>query len=232
MEEAPKIERVVASQGISISDTAKILTSYLSKVNHHHHQGINFNDTSKDDNTNLNDNDEGDYHANNKSPIRKSKQEREEDFLIAQMDQLANIKSSGMISDDIYERLNSITQSITAEVEGRTISACGLDKNKEQNEGSDDNVNDTTDDGANDFQAGQSEKHTNTKQQQEVQVQQPQQQQQTNTTPKSHREKKKAKKDKKAAKKAKKEAKRKAKEMEEDETITTDIPLHRKKKIY
>jgi hypothetical protein len=218
MEEAPKIERVVASQGISLSDTAKILTSYLSKVNHHNHLGI----TSKDD-TNL-DNDDGDY-TNNKSPIRKSKQEREEDALIAQMDQLANSKSSGMISDDIYERLKQITQSITAEVEGRTISACGLDKNKD----SDDNVNDTPDDGVvNDFQAGQSENHT--KQQQEVQVQQ---QQQTDTsTPKSHREKKKAKKDKKAAKKAKKEAKRKAKEMEEDETITTDIPLHRKKKIY
>ena len=231
MEEAPKIERVVASQGISISDTAKILTSYLSKVNHHH-QSINFNDTSKDD-ANL-DNDNGDDHANNnKSPIRKSKQEREEDALIAQMDQLANSnKSSGMISDDIYERLKQITQSITAEVEGRTISACGLDKNKD----SDDNVNDTTaaddvndtpDDGVNDFQAGQSENHT--KQQQEVQVQV---QQQTDTTPKSHIEKKKAKKDKKSAKKAKKEAKRKAKEMEEDETITTDIPLHRKKKIY
>ena len=218
MEEAPKIERVVTSQGISISDTAKILTSYLSKVNHHH-QSINFNDTSKDDVSNL-DNDDEDY-ANNQSPIRKSKQEREEDALIAQMDQLANSKSSGMISDDIYERLNMITQSITAEVEGRTISACGLDKNKD----SDDNVNDTTNDGVNDFHAGQSEKHT--KQQQEVQVKQ----QQTDT-PKSHREKKKAKKDKKAAKKAKKEAKRKAKEMEEDETITTDIPLHRKKKIY
>jgi len=218
MEEAPKIERVVASQGISISDTAKILSSYLSKVNHHHHQSINFNETSKDDNTNL-DNDED---ANNKSPIRKSKQEREEDALIAQMDQLANSKSSGMISDDIYERLKQITQSITAEVEGRTISACGLDKNKD----SDDNVNTTTDDGVNDFQAGQSEKHT--KQQQEVQVKQ----QQADTTPKSHREKKKAKKDKKAAKRAKKEATRKAKEMEEDETITTDIPLHRKKKIY
>jgi len=221
MEEAPTIERVVASQGISISDTAKILTSYLSKVNHHHHQSINFNETSKDDNTNL----DYDEDANNKSPIRKSKQEREEDALIAQMDQLANSKSS-VISDDIYERLQQITQSITAEVEGRTISACGLDKNKEQNEGSDDNVNDTTDHVANDFQAGQLEKHT--KQQQEVQVQQ----QQTNTTPKSHREKKKAKKDKKAAKRAKKEAKRKAKEMEEDESITTDIPLHRKKKIY
>jgi len=220
MEEAPKIERVVASQGISLSDTAKILTSYLSKVNHHH-QSINFNDTSKDDVSNLN-KDDGDC-TNNKSPIRKSKQEREEDALIAQMDQLANSKSSG-ISDDMYERLKLITQSITAEVEGRTISACGLDKNKD----SDDNVNDTTAaDGANDFQAGQSEKHT--KQQQEVQVQQ----KETNTTPKSHREKKKAKKDKKAAKRAKKEAKRKAKEMEEDsETITTDIPLHRKKKIY
>ena len=206
MEEAPKIERVVASQGISISDTAKILTSYLSKVNHHHHhQSINFNDTSKDDNTNLNDN--GDD-ANNKSPIRKSKQEREEDALIAQMDQLANSKSSGMISDDIYERLKTITESITAEVEGRTISACGLDKNnKEQNEGSDDNVNGTTDDVANDFRAGLEQLDKQNKQQQEqIQVKQPQQQQ-TDTTPKSHREKKKAKKDKKAAKKAKKEAK-------------------------
>jgi len=220
MEEAPKIERVVASQGISISDTAKILTSYLSKVNHHT-QGINFNETSKDDNANL----DYDEDANNKSPIRKSKQEREEDALIAQMDQLANSKSSGMISDDIYERLKQITQSITAEVEGRTISACGLDNdNKEQNEGSDDNVNETTDDGANDFRAGLEQLDKQNKQQQE--------QQQADTTPKSHREKKKAKKDKKAAKKAKKEAKRKAKEMEEDESITTDIPLHRKKKIY
>ena len=44
MEEPPKIERIVSSQGVSLSDTATILKAYLANIDqHHHHQPADSN---------------------------------------------------------------------------------------------------------------------------------------------------------------------------------------------
>ena len=215
MEEPPKIERIVSSQGVSLSDTATILKAYLANIDqHHHHQPADSNVApyeEEGDEEDITNNNTDKSNTNNTTP-RKSRQEREEEALIAQMDQLVNnnnntkSKSGSMISDDVYERLKMITQSICAEVEGKPIrSAREFDNQVEMKEEEQSSLNN----GANDFLAELEETERLAKE--EVQ----QKQQPTPPAILTHRDKKKEKKAKKSAKKAKKEAKRKAKEMED-----------------
>ncbi len=211
MEEPPKIECIVASQGISIYDTSTILKSYLSSLDQYHKGGDEHADSMDDtkpsaDEEGGEDTEEGG--DSSKTPPRKSREERQEEALIAQMDQLVNgNSSSGMISDDVYERLKMITKSITAEAEGRTISAASGTASKSgirSGEEVEEEVQQQEDDsGANEFLAELEEAE---KLQQEEETEQ--------NVEQTNRDKKKAKKAKKAAKKAKKEAKRKARESE------------------
>mmetsp|Transcript_3270 Transcript_3270/g.7237 ORF Transcript_3270/g.7237 Transcript_3270/m.7237 type:complete len:242 (+) Transcript_3270:54-779(+) len=224
MEEPPKIERIISLQGVTLSDTSTILTTYLADIDQYHHHPTAVDHYSPEHGTTtVTQEDQTPQSKRNgkfSDTPRKSRQEREEEALIAQMDRLVGEKlSSGMISDDVYERLKMISDSIRAEVEGRPWSASGVvaaaaaSTVTQEELGDDDEqeVVEQNDDGADAFLA-----------ELEVAVKlerqggdQPQQQQQQQPTPnKSKRDKKKEKKAKKAAKKAKKEAKRKSKEME------------------
>mmetsp|Transcript_47035 Transcript_47035/g.99967 ORF Transcript_47035/g.99967 Transcript_47035/m.99967 type:complete len:202 (+) Transcript_47035:168-773(+) len=201
MEEPPKIERIISSRGVSLADTAVILKSYLSGIDRYHHHDSRPTTTSEQEETTSNENGE-------ETP-RQSRREREEEALIAQMDQLVNEKSSeGMISDDVYERLKMISESISAEVEGRPWSASGhaAAPGKPRETGNDDE----RDEGASDFLADLEDAErleAKELERQQVQQQPEQRRQQPPRSDKSKRDRKKEKKAKKAAKKAKKEAK-------------------------
>mmetsp|Transcript_28759 Transcript_28759/g.61331 ORF Transcript_28759/g.61331 Transcript_28759/m.61331 type:complete len:225 (-) Transcript_28759:146-820(-) len=213
MEEPPKIERIVSSKGISLSDTATILKAYLSNIDQHHHEVPPLDKDNEDEQDATTSNEDNDK---NKTP-RKSRHDWEEEALIAQMDALVNNKSSsGMMSDDVYERLKMITKSICAEVDGVPLSASGMtaaaaaasekssDTDKQQSTEVKVEVEEQIDDnGAFDFLAELEEAERVEQQQHQV--------------GESKRDKKKEKKAKKSAKKAKKDAKRKAKEMEGDD---------------
>ncbi|KAL7545828.1 hypothetical protein ACHAWF_009180 [Thalassiosira exigua] len=207
MEEPPKIERIVASQGISLSDTASILKAYLSTVDQYHHeaQPAAEDDADRTETSTKGDLAEGD-NGKGATP-RKSRQEREEEALIAQMDRLAEGKSSGMISDDVYERLQMITKSICAEVEGKPLSASGMTSPSKGGTGRGGKLGEgqITDDGADEFLAELDEAER---------IEEVGTEDSRRKSGQSNRDKKKEKKAKKAAKKAKKEAKRKAKEIE------------------
>mmetsp|Transcript_37785 Transcript_37785/g.61745 ORF Transcript_37785/g.61745 Transcript_37785/m.61745 type:complete len:231 (+) Transcript_37785:221-913(+) len=217
MEEPPKIERIISTQGVSLSDTATILKTYVSNIDQYHHhpdvQPLVDNDdnehaiTSQEEQASSND------HDKKAETPRKSRQEREEEALIAQMDQLVNNKSSaGMISDDVYERLKMITKSICAEVDGKPLSVCGVtavssrgDSGKSAELGEEEQ-----NDEADGFLALEDGLRL------EREEQEQQQQPQEDTPKQDKKEEKKAKKSaKKEEKSAKKAAKRKAKETED-----------------
>ena len=224
MEEPPKIDRIISSQGISLSDTASILNAYLSNIEHLQYGGLEATadalllsgkSTTAD----------GGISENSHN---KSRQEREEEALIAQMDQLTNTKSSSssssssvgrMISDDIYERLKLITQSICAEVEGKpyttTTSRMMTDDNVASDNGIDmgdiSDINGATTRGADEFLAELDEAQHRLEQEEEEQKRQEKKLQVSRSSQMmTKKDKKKEKKAKKAAKKAKKEAKRKS----------------------
>lgn len=229
MEEPPKIERIISVQGVTLSDTATILKTYLADIDqYHHHPSVVDSNSPEHGAATVTQEDQtpqpkGNDKYSHDTP-RKSRQEREEEALIAQMDRLVDDKlSSGMISDDVYERLKMISDSICAEVEGRPWSASGvvaaaLAAVTQEELGDDDDDDEqevaeqNDDDGAGAFLA---ELEGAVKlEQQGGDLEQQQQHQQQPTPNKSKRDKKKEKKAKKAAKKAKKDAKRKSKEME------------------
>lgn len=208
MEEPPKIERIVSSKGISLSDTAILLQAYLSNIDQHHHEVPPLDKDSEDNNeqdatTTPND---ADGQTKIQTP-RKTREDWEAEALIAQMDALVNNKSSsGMMSDDVYERLKMITKSICAEVDGVPLSASGIiaSKNEKELEAKEEQEQTENDNGASDFLA-QLEEAERMEQQQK-------------TVGESKRDKKKEKKAKKSAKKSAKKAKRKAKEVEDGDS--------------
>ena len=213
MEEPPKIERILSSRGVSLSDAASLLESFLSNIDqyhgHHDEEGGDFGDDALDGGVGgrrqeelayENDNVDGRGKRGGGGP-RKSWQEREEEALIAQMDQLANDGNSASgISDDVLERLRMITQSICAEVEGKPLSASGMMTSASRKDDAADDAmmqmfkeeEEGDDVGADDFIAESDAREEGRRQQHQ---------------PK--KDKKKEKKAKKAAKKAKKDAKRK-----------------------
>ena len=227
LEEPPKIDRIVSSRGISLSDTAKILTSYLSNIEQFHHESPTASTAVSDSDAGGATNEEGSAEADNNNKMSKR-----EEALIAQMDQLVNKNNSTsagrMISDDIYERLKMITKSICAEVEGKPLSASGV-VNKKANDDDDGDgdvaaeseeamkVESDNNEGTDDFLAELEEAEKVQQQDEDEDQKEPSSPSEQKETPGSlKRDKKKEKKAKKSAKKAKKEAKRKAKEMETD----------------
>ena len=223
MEEPPKIDRIISSQGISLSDTASILNAYLSNIEHLQYGGLE----ATSDTLLLSGKSTTADGGISENAHNKSRQEREEEALIAQMDQLTNTKSSSlssssagrMISDDIYERLKLIAQSICAEVEGKpyttTTSRMMTDDNAASDNGIDmgdiSDINGATTRGADEFLAELDEAQYRLEQEEEEQKRQEKQLQVSRSSQMmTKKDKKKEKKAKKAAKKAKKEAKRKS----------------------
>lgn len=214
MEEPPKIERILSSRGVSLSDAASLLKSFLSNIDqyhgHHDEEGGDFGDDALDGGGGRrqeelayenNDNVVSRVKRGGGGGPRKSWQEREEEALIAQMDQLANDGNSASgISDDVLERLRMITQSLCAEVEGKPLSASGMMTSASRKDDAADDAmmrrfkeeEEGDDVGADDFIAESDAREEGRRQQHQ---------------PK--KDKKKEKKAKKAAKKAKKDAKRK-----------------------
>lgn len=232
MEEPPKIERIISSQGVSLPDTATILKTYVSNIDQYHHQPdvqpLVDNDDNEDTTMSQDEQATSNDHDKKAETPRKSRQEREEEALIAQMDQLVNNKSSaGMISDDVYERLKMITKSICAEVDGKLLSVCGVtattvssrdDPGKSAELGEEEEQNDDADG----FLALEDGLRVE-QEEQEQQQQQPQEDTPKQDKKKEKKAKKSARKEEKSAKKAakkeeksaKKAAKRKAKETED-----------------
>ena len=144
MEESPKIERLISSHGITLSDAANILKSYLTIIDDHHGPRKPKPSTAADDGTDaagiapsslLNGGDDDDDHdANKKSrqqDVVAAAEETEEERLLARLNQLDPKESSnnnrlGSISEDVYERLQMIMESVCGEVEGRVVSAAGV----------------------------------------------------------------------------------------------------------
>ena len=182
MEEPPRIDRILSSRGISLSDTATILQSFLSTLDNNH--GV------KDDTV-----------TTAKSPTkstdtpRKSRNEIEEEAILKQFDLLSK-QPSGLVSDDTYERLKLIRDSIVGQAEGRPLLPSMIKSVKEE-----------------EFDADTVKEETNIKEEEDPTqqfideldaVQHDLQQEQE-----AKKLAKRAKKEKKAAKKAKKEAKKK-----------------------
>lgn len=189
---------------MSLSDTASILKTYTSNIDQHHHEVPSLDADDNDDDEIAASTEDGAEKA--KTP-RKSREDWEAEALIAQMDALVNNKSStGMMSDDVYERLKMITKSICAEVDGVPLSASGMAAGSKSSKHKDLAAEEAEEEQPNDNGAGaflaQLEEAERLEQQQK-------------TVGETKREKKKEKKAKKSAKKAKKDAKRKAKEIED-----------------
>ena len=213
MEEPPKIERILSSRGVSLSDAASLLKSFLSNIDQYHgrhdDEGGDLDDAldgggrRREELAYEDDNVEG--RGKRGGGPRKSWHEREEEALIAQMDQLANGGNSASgISDDVLERLRVITGSICAEVEGRPLSASGMMTSASRKDGATDAFKEEEegdDIGADDFLAVSGGGGDSLAREERRRQQQQQQQQK--------KDKKKEKKAKKAAKKAKKDAKSK-----------------------
>lgn len=218
MEEPPKIERIITTRGISLLDTATILKAYMSDIDrYHHHTTDAIPPIDKEDETSSKEGEaamEVDGQGKIDALIRKTRREREEEALIAQMDKLVNNGKSGMISDDIYERLKMITDSIRAEAEGTPLvggnaATESADKHSEEEE-------QIIDAGANDLPTDSEGAHRPEKLLEQRQRTTPAQQHGAAEGQKSKRDRKKEKKAKKAAKKSARKAKRKAREMEDE----------------
>ena len=209
MEEAPKIERLISSRGIALSDAANILKSYVAIIDHHHGPR---KPSSADDIAPSSD-DGGDDDTNKKSR-QDLAEEKEEERLLARLGQLDPKESLnnrlGSISEDVYERLRMIMESVCGEAEGRVVSAVGVyasAKAVEQSSEEGGGVNEEVDNGEDEFMKELEEAErleTDQLQEPKEEEEQPQQQQQQI----DYDQKKKDKKTKKAAKKAKKEAKK------------------------
>ena len=130
MEEAPKIDRIVSSRGVSVKETAAIMRAYVSRLG-------SFRPPSG-----LPDDDGGDGGADDagepSSADRKSRREMKEEALLAAL-AAEEIAVRQLISDDVRERLGLIAESIVAEAEGRELpSVAGRrerDEAKQQDEG-------------------------------------------------------------------------------------------------
>mmetsp|Transcript_7664 Transcript_7664/g.14039 ORF Transcript_7664/g.14039 Transcript_7664/m.14039 type:complete len:231 (+) Transcript_7664:156-848(+) len=226
LEEPPRIERIVSSRGINLADTATILQAYLSSIDDFH-KPTPIDEGEGDETAAIGET--GNNHDGNATP-RKSRQEIEDENLLQQL--TATTSNSGnSISDDVYERLKIISDSIVAELSGKPLSVVDAGRKGGGSAVEYDNMNeegDTNVDGAEEFlqELKEAERNhaMNSPEEQPVQDGQQQQHQQHKQ---SKKDKKKDKKAKKAAKKAKKEMKRKAKEMNDtcDQTGNKRVKL-------
>ena len=147
MEEAPKIERLITSRGITLSDAASILSSYVAMIDSAaspHKTSPAFDDASTPDT------DQANNHSTELgilSPQQRQEQneEREAGRLLAKLNQLDPASSNnryfgGSISDDVYERLHMIMKSMVGEAEGKPVSAVKVYNNKNNDDDGDNNV--------------------------------------------------------------------------------------------
>ncbi len=208
MEEAPKIERLISSRGITLSDASKILKSYVAIIDHH--DGPHKLSSSSDGDAPSSSNNGGD--DTNKRSRQDLAEEREEERLLARLNQLDPKESNrlGSISEDVFERLRMIMESVVGEAEGRVVSAVGVYASKGEGGENDEGVKEELDDGQDEFMRELEEaERLETEQLQEPrEEEQPQQPQEPQQQQIDYEQKKKDKKAKKAAKKAKKEAKK------------------------
>jgi hypothetical protein len=153
MEEAPKIERLITSRGITLSDAASILSSYVaiidSAASPHKMTSPAFDHNDNDASTP--DTNQANNHSTELgilSPRQRQEQneERETGRLLAKLNQLDPASSNnlryfgGSISDDVYERLHMIMKSMVGEAEGKPVSAVKVYNNSNNNDDGDNNV--------------------------------------------------------------------------------------------
>lgn len=210
MEEPPRIEHIVSSRGISISDTAAILQAFLATLDNQHFASQDHAEAEKM--TTASD-------SNSWNTPRKSRQETEEESILKQFDLISKQFESRLVSDDTYERLKMIRDSILAEASGRPVlpsevakatqrddagSDKGHDVNNENHET--EGIIDETQKFIAEFHEAERDLNQKEKEQQEQ---------------KRRKEAKLAKKEKKAAKKAKKEAKRERRDKRKAESANS-----------
>ncbi len=146
MEEAPKIERLISSRGITLSDAASILSSYVAIIDSAaspHKTSPAFDDASTPD-TNQANNHSTELGILSSRQRQEQNEEREAGRLLAKLNQLDPASSNnryfgGSISDDVYERLHMIMKSMVGEAEGKPVSAVKV-YNNSNNNGGDNNV--------------------------------------------------------------------------------------------
>ena len=147
MEEAPKIERLITSRGITLSDAASILSSYVAIIDSAaapHKTSPAFDDASTPD-TNQANNHSTELGILSPRQRQEQNEEREAGRLLAKLNQLDPASSNnryfgGSISDDVYERLHMIMKSMVGEAEGKPVSAVKVYNNSNNNDGGDNNV--------------------------------------------------------------------------------------------
>lgn len=147
MEEAPKIERLITSRGITLSDAASILSSYVAIIDSAaspHKTSPAFDDASTPD-TNQANNHSTELGILSPRQRQEQNEEREAGRLLAKLNQLDPASSNnryfgGSISDDVYERLHMIMKSMVGEAEGKPVSAVKVYNNSNNNDGDNNNV--------------------------------------------------------------------------------------------
>mmetsp|Transcript_21042 Transcript_21042/g.34493 ORF Transcript_21042/g.34493 Transcript_21042/m.34493 type:complete len:246 (+) Transcript_21042:97-834(+) len=222
MEEPPKIDRLLSSHGITLSNASNTLKAYVSMIDHHHGPRQPPSSSTPIDAPSSSFDNGGNDTRISQQQDSAAAEEREEERLLARLNQLDPTVTNnrlGSISEDVYERLRMIMESVSAEAEGRVVSAVGVyasSKNvveqsgSENYEGGEDVMKEELED---EFmkeleEAERLEMDYQVQQQQQqpkVEQDQPQQEQQQKI---DYEQKKKDKKAKKAAKKAKKDAKK------------------------
>lgn len=117
MEEPPRIEKVTSSRGVSLSDTATILQSFIDTLDNDHgtssHDGTTKTSAAAAAAANGS--------AGKYNTPRKTRQELEEESILKQFDLLSRQINSGLVTDDTYERLKLIRDSMAGEVCGKPL---------------------------------------------------------------------------------------------------------------
>lgn len=186
------MEEVTSSRGISLEDTASILQSFIDTLDND--QGASSEeDAAKSSSVTT--------AAVTATTPRKTRKEIEEESILKQFDLLSKHINTGLVSDDTYERLKIIRDSLIGEATGRPLLPSQIKRRDimdETDEGHDTIKNDEEGmlSGSRQFINELSEAEQNSMKQDED----------------ARREAKRAKKEKKSAKKAKKEAKKEKRE--------------------
>ena len=121
MEEPPRIEKITSSRGISLSDTATILHSFIETLDQDS-SALSREDTAKPvpaENATAAAAVAGS--TNNWNTPRKTREQIEEETILKQFDLLSKQINSGLVSDDTYERLKLIRDSIAGEARGAPV---------------------------------------------------------------------------------------------------------------
>jgi hypothetical protein len=193
MEEPPRIEKVTSSRGVSLADAGSILDSFINTLDSQGHGASQAIDASPSTPTKA----EAATSTTAAATPRKSYAELEEESILKQFDLLTK-QNTGLVSDDTYERLKLIRDSIAGEVEGRVLKPSLLKKKDDEHQYNS-HIENYQDAGAD-----ESQQFINELEEAEQEL--------IEREEESRRSAKKAKKEKKSAKKAKKEAKKKRKQ--------------------